>query len=449
MTRRSPRTQSDGDPSAANVHWVVARPVAQFAIIGLAAVAIVGLATATASRRVGQREAISDARTTTLVKAQGLVEPVVTDTLASADPAAVAAVGAVVEHQVVDSSLVRVKIWTQAGKIVYSNDHRLEGTTYPLAADDLDALRSGLIKAGVSDLSRPENRDERPFGKLLEVYLPIRSPNGQRLLFEAYYRYAAVSASGRRIWSSFAPVSLGALVVLELLQIPLAWSLAKRLRQRQREREVLLHRALEASGVERRRIASDLHDGVVQDLVGVAFNLAGAARDADLPPGPAGVLESAATSVRSSITALRSTLVDIYPPDLAEHGLRAALADLAGDASSDDRAVTSEVSGLPDELPPAVTALLYRAAREALRNVGSHAGATTAAVRAGADRSKIWLEVSDDGSGFDPGILEARAADGHLGLKGLEGVVRDAGGSFSVDSQPGRGTTVRVEVPVG
>lgn len=249
MTRRSPRTQSDGDPSAANVHWVVARPVAQFAIIGLAAVAIVGLATATASRRVGQREAISDARTTTLVKAQGLVEPVVTDTLASADPAAVAAVGAVVEHQVVDSSLVRVKIWTQAGKIVYSNDHRLEGTTYPLAADDLDALRSGLIKAGVSDLSRPENRDERPFGKLLEVYLPIRSPNGQRLLFEAYYRYAAVSASGRRIWSSFAPVSLGALVVLELLQIPLAWSLAKRLRQRQREREVLLHRALEASGV--------------------------------------------------------------------------------------------------------------------------------------------------------------------------------------------------------
>lgn len=428
---------------------MVARPVAQFAIIGLVAVAIVGLATATASRRVGQREAISDARTTTLVKAQGLVEPVVTDSLALGDPAAVAAVGTVVEREVIDNSLVRVKIWTAAGKIVYSNDHRLEGATYRLAADDLAALNNGLIKADVSDLTQPENRDEREFGKLLEVYMPIRSPNGQRLLFEAYYRYSAVSASGRRIWSSFAPVSVGALVILELLQIPLAWSLARRLRQRQREREALLHRALEASDVERRRIATDLHDGVVQDLAGVAFNLAGAARDVDTPRGAVGVLEDAATSVRSSITALRSTLVDIYPPGLAEHGLRSALDELAAEVSNDDLAVTMRVEHLPEPLPPAVAALLYRAAREALRNVSLHAGASNAAVSAGADRSKVWVEVSDDGAGFDAQILDARAAEGHLGLKGLDGVVRDAGGRLQVVSQPGRGTTIRVEVPVG
>ena len=87
-----------------------------------------------------------------------------------------------------------------------------------------------------------------------------------------------MSSSGRRIWRSFAPISLGALLVLELVQIPLAWSLARRLQQRQREREGLLQQALAASDMERRRIASDLHDGVVQDLVGVAFTFGGAAR---------------------------------------------------------------------------------------------------------------------------------------------------------------------------
>jgi two-component system NarL family sensor kinase len=427
---------------------VVAWPVAQFAAIGLAGVVIVGLATAAASRRVGQREAITDARTTTLVKAQGLVEPVVTDGLATQDPAAVAAVAQVVEHDVVNASLVRVKIWTEAGTIVYSDDHRLQGLTYPLPDDELGALRGGLIKADVSDLTRPENRYERQFNKLLEVYLPIRSPSGQRLLFEAYYPYSAVSASGQRIWASFAPIALGSLVVLELFQIPLAWSLAIRLRQRQREREALLQRALDASDVERRRIASDLHDGVVQDLAGVAFNLAGAARDSHVPPKAAELLDGAADLVRSSITALRSTLVEIYPPDLAEHGLRVALDDLAGDASTNGLAVTVDASQLPERLSAPMAGLVYRAARESLRNVTLHAAASTAMVRAGGDAAAVWVEVADDGRGFNPDILGARAAEGHLGLKGLEGVVRDAGGALEIRSQPGAGTTVRMEVPI-
>ena len=68
--------------------------------------------------------------------------------------------------------------------------------------------------------------------------------------------------------------------MLELVQIPLACSLARRLQLRQREREALLQRALDASEVERRQIASDLHDGVVQDLAGVAYSLSASARPA-------------------------------------------------------------------------------------------------------------------------------------------------------------------------
>jgi signal transduction histidine kinase len=427
---------------------VVARPVVQFALIGLAAVLIVGLATATASRRIGQREAITDARTTTLVKAQGLVEPAITVGLPNADPAAVKAISDVVESGVIDGSLVRVKIWRADGRIVYSNEPRLIGATYKLGEDEIHGLQSGLIKAEVSDLAKPENRYERQFKKLLEVYLPIRVPDGSRLLFEAYYRYDAVSASGRRIWSSFAPVALGSLVVLELLQIPLAWSLARRLRQRQRERELLLRRALEASDVERRRIASDLHDGVVQDLAGVAFKLAAAARSGDegAPSDP--VIDEAAESLRSSITALRSTLVEIYPPDLADEGLTSALTNLVQDCSSDELVVTLEAQEGGRTLPGAVAALLYRAAREALRNVQRHAGATRATVRSGLSGGSAWVEVTDDGAGFDVAILDGRAAEGHMGLKGLDGVVGDAGGRVEVVSRPGTGTTVRVEMPV-
>lgn len=357
------------------------------------------------------------------------------------------AVDHVVRHGVLDQSLVRVKIWRADGTIVYSDQPRLIGSRYQLDAENIESLRSGLINAAVSDLSQPENRYERTYGKLLEVYLPVRAPDGSRLLFEAYFRYAAVSASGRRIWSSFAPVTVGALVVLALVQIPLAWSLARRLRQRQQERELLLRRSLEASDVERRRIASDLHDGVVQDLAGVALQLAAAADDPDRQFGRA-VMTDAAGSLRQSISSLRSTLVEIYPPDLADAGLAAALADLVQDSAGDDLSVSLQTRDIAKGLSAPASALLYRAAREGLRNVQYHAQASSALVTAGQRKGRAWVEVVDNGVGFDPAILDVKAADGHLGLRGLDGLVRDAGGTVAIDSSPGSGTTLRVEVPI-
>jgi signal transduction histidine kinase len=430
--------------------------VAQFAAAGLAAVLIVGLGTAAASRRVGQREAISDARSATLLKAQSVVEPAVTDGLAARDPEAVDAIAAVVSSQVLDRSIVRVKIWRADGTIVYSDVRALEGSRYRLGEEEVAALESGLIEAEVSDLTRPENRYERDFGKLLEVYLPIRTPDGERLLFEAYFRYDAVTHEGGKIWRSFAPISIGSLLILEIVQIPLAWSLAVRLRQRQREREALLQRAVEASDIERRRIATDLHDGVVQDLVGVSFELAGAAREGGMPPPAAALLDQASDSIRANITSLRSMLLDIYPPDLAATGLGPALEDLAADASSEALHVAVDAAALPDSLPLPVSQLLYRAAREGVRNVTAHAHATQASIEAGArdaapggrGRTTAWVSVTDDGVGFEPEAAEARADEGHLGLRGLRGVVQDVGGTFRVDTAPGHGTTMHVEVPV-
>jgi signal transduction histidine kinase len=419
-----------------------------FALAGALAVALVAYATNIASRRVGEREAIVDARTATLVTAQGLVEPAVENGLLSAQPAAVRRVASVIEHDVRDDSLVRVKIWTRDGRIVYSDEPRLEGSTYRLGVDEVAALDQGRIEAEVSDLSKPENRFERSHDKLLEVYLPIRAPNSERLLFEAYYDYSRVSASARRIWRSFAPISFGALVALELVQLPLAYSLARRLRQRQRDRETLLQRALDASDVERRRIANDLHDGVAQDLAGVAFALAGAGRRDDLDPNVAGLLEQSASDVRASIRSLRSLMVDIYPPNLIEEGLTSALTDLLATAEGRGLATALDAERLHEPLPEPVARLLYRSAQEALRNTLAHARATQVRVEVESNAVHATLVLADDGVGFVPDDTNPGVAEGHFGLSGLRALCADAGGEVHIESAPGAGTTVRVEVPL-
>jgi signal transduction histidine kinase len=314
---------------------------------------------------------------------------------------------------------------------------------YELGEDELAALDEDQVEAELSDLQRPENRYERQFGKLLEVYLPIQTPDGTKVLFEAYFRYETVEASGRRIWQSFAPVTLGALVVLQLVQIPLAWSLARRLRQRQLEREVLLNRAIQSSDRERRRIAQDLHDGVVQDLAGVSYALAAASRRDE--PATSEELELAGDRVRASIEALRTLLVEIYPPDLAEEGLGAALADLVGRSRASGLTTELDTSALVGDVPPAAAALVYRTVQEALRNVVAHAEATTVRVRAWSTATGAGAEVVDDGRGLAP--TSAPADDGHLGLEVLAGLAADAGATFRVDSSPGSGTTVHLDVP--
>ena len=326
--------------------------------------------------------------------------------------------------------LVRVKIWDADGQIIYSDAAELIGETYPLGEDEQDALRTGRIEAEVSDLAEPENRLERAEEKLLEVYLPVGGTGSDALLFEAYYRYDVVAASGSQLWRSFAPISLGGLVVLALIQLPLAWSLARRLRDRLREREALTWRALEASEGERRQIASDLHDGVVQELTGIAYVLSATARQ---PTVAAADLEPMATSVRDRVRSLRSLVVDLTPAQ--RRGTRTALGV--------GRTGTSDVERQPRRdrrVGPArrrsvtgAARILYRVALEGLRNVSRHARQP---LRSCASHTLVdtRLEVTDNGRGFDPSTLSARAAEGHLGLRALRGVVTDAGGSLETIS---------------
>ena len=421
--------------------------MAGFSLAGVLAVVAVGFGLVVASRRVGEREAIASARAQTVQAAREIVEPSVTNGLSSGDPTVVLAIDDLVRRFIISEDVVRVKVWRADGNIVYSNEPRLIGETFPMGDDEIEALENGSIAAGVSNLASPENKYELADRKLLEVYVRVQQPDGTALLFESYYRYDVVSQNGNKLIRDFAPVSLGALAALQLVQIPLAWSLARRLRERQLEREGLLESALDSSSAERRRIASDLHDGVVQDLAGVALVLSGAALQPGMPQAALTALEESASEVRETIGSLRTLLVEIYPPNLFEEGLESALDDLASRAGN--RGVDVEVTAPEaNQLPKTPTALIYRAAQEGLRNVVSHSRAKNAWVTLSQTSTSAVLEVRDNGVGFDDSRLEAAFTEGHLGIRALSGLASDAGGTLKVSSMPAGGTCLRLEVPL-
>jgi two-component system, NarL family, sensor kinase len=421
-----------------------ARAVVQFAVTGTLALLLLGFLAVTLLRNTGKSEAIRDARQTTRLAGEGVVAPAITPALERGDPRAIAAMDSLLRRSVLREPVVRVKIWDPSGKIIYSDKHALIGTRYKLGADEVKALRNRSDDAEVSDLSRPENRYERPAGKLLEVYLGIRTPRARPLLFESYQRYSSISASGTRLWKRFLPALIGALVLLELAQIPLAWSLARRLQRGQREREALLRRAIDASEQERRRIARDLHDGAVQNLAGVSYGLAAAAEELPTDSRAREAVDEGAEQTRRTVRELRTLLVDIYPPTLQRAGLQAALSDLL--SGLDDNGCRAQLRVEPGDLrlPPETEALLFRAAQESVRNVRAHAEADRIDVSVVQTNGQVALEVADNGRGFDP----SARPEGHFGLRMLADLARDAGAKFDVDSAPGKGTKVRLAAEV-
>ncbi|MDP1849622.1 MAG: histidine kinase [Solirubrobacteraceae bacterium] len=427
--------------------------VARFMLGSLAAIAVIVVGAFFALRDVAIDEAIGDTRDRVgaearLVEAAGLRNGIV-----RGDPAALRHLDDLVTAQVIDDSIVRVKLWTRDGRILYSDEPALIGDRYALGTEERELFDTGGAEAELSDLAEPENRYERPQGKLLEAHTPIRTPDGTQLLFEIYQRFSSVNASSARLLTALAPPLIGGIIVLVLFQLPLAWTMARRLQRGHREREALLTSAVEASTQERRRIAADLHDGVVQDLAGVAFGLAPLAADAQRrgDAAAAGALREATATLRQGVRDLRTLLVEIHPPNLESAGLQVALSDLLSPLEAAGIETSLEVEDLPRDRDPRAMehdTLVYRVAREAIRNAQAHAAPRAVSVAVTrAQPAGTRLVVSDDGAGFDAAAREQRGAEGHLGLTLLEALVTQAHGTLDVRSAPGTGTTVRLELP--
>lgn len=417
------------------------RAVATFAATGAIAVVLVAVLAGLWVRDTARKEAVRDARTATTASARMWVSPALAG-ITSQDPNAVRRV---LDRGAPDipkgDRLIRRKLWAADGTIVWSDEPRLEGQRYSIGDEELAVLRGNGTQADISDVTAPENRYERGNGEVLEVYTSVTAGDGTQYLYEEYLRQQEVQASGQQILIHFMPAMLVALLLLWAVQVPLARSMVRRLDERRREREQLLRQAVASSDLERMRIARDLHDGVVQQIAGTSIALhAQAASVIDEPT--AELLKTASSDLRNALSGLRSLVVEIYPPNLAELGLQQAIDDLLDAVRA--QKVAARLAARVDVRPsPDEEALVFRVAQEAIRNIEKHARAANVAVTLDSTAAGVLMQIVDDGRGFD---TTKPAPDGHLGVQLISDLVAAAGGTLRIESQAGAGTTVTLEL---
>jgi signal transduction histidine kinase len=227
--------------------------------------------------------------------------------------------------------------------------------------------------------------------------------------------------------------AVGAAASLALMNERLEAELRAKVDELRRSRERMLRIGLE----ERRRLERDLHDGAQQRLVSMALNIRLARAKLNEDPLAADqLLASAGHELDSALAELRELARGIHPAVLTDRGLGTALETLANRAP-----VPVELAELPEErLPEAVELAAYFVVAEALTNVAKYAHASHATVEMTRENGRLVVEVADDGiGGADP--------DSGTGLRGLADRIAVLEGRLEIDSERGKGTTVRARIP--
>ncbi|HEY7141321.1 MAG TPA: PAS domain S-box protein [Methylomirabilota bacterium] len=223
--------------------------------------------------------------------------------------------------------------------------------------------------------------------------------------------------------------------------------------ERRRHAEVrarLLEQVTVAQEEEQRRLARELHDETGQSLTSLLVGLRTLSEAPSLSAAREQVAELRRVAART-LDEVRRLARGLRPGVLDELGLVPAVDQLALDHAQ-MRSLPVEVSAVGfglERLPPAVEASLYRIIQEALTNAAKHSSARTASVVLQRRREVVQAIVSDDGCGFDvEGMLRTPAARAHLGLHGMRERAALLGGTVTIESTPGEGTTIYVRVPV-
>ena len=206
---------------------------------------------------------------------------------------------------------------------------------------------------------------------------------------------------------------------------------------------------IRAEDRERARIGRELHDSIAQALAALTYQLTAAEKDARDPTmaGRIRAIRVLAGQVLDEVDVLSHT---VHPRVLNDLGLLAGLRHLARTVGDPQHTVEVVVSqGSEDAfcgLGMETAAVLYRVAQEALQNARRHANARSSTIVLGASGNDISMQVVDDGVGFD--VAEAKARRPGMGLFTMSERVGLVHGEFAIDSAPGRGTKVRVRIPV-
>lgn len=388
-------------------------------------------------------------------------------------PERIAPLEQLLSNSAFSKQVVQFKVWGRRGLVLYSTNPAQVGRRFEVS-DDLRNAWRGQVSADITLLDKPENLDDpKTWGRLLESYIPIRQRGSDQIVLvgEFYTRTDELEASIRmarlRSWGVVGAVTLA--TYLLLLGIVRRGSntirqqqaaLSEQLDQNRRMAERVRRAASRTAALNERflrRLSSDLHDGPAQELSFALLRTdAVAARLGQLEPsardGLGRELEAVEGSLKRALDEMRSITADLRLPELdrlsPDETVRRAVRE-------HQRRTGSEVAlefgnNLPPQAPLPVKIALFRLTQEALSNAARHAGARGQRVGLRAEGGLLELSVADSGPGFawDDGTGSALAQEGHLGIVGMRERVESLGGSFGIETAPGRGTRVVAQLPL-
>jgi signal transduction histidine kinase len=362
---------------------------------------------------------------------------------ANGDPARLADLNRAIADRKSAGFLKLVTIWGADGRVIFADDASQIGRQLPPPPEVTAAITEGTQSAEFE--SQPEASNQTYDGNgpgFVEVYVPLTLPDGTRVAFEAYYDYPRAAADADRLFRQFLPLVL-ALLLLLIIQLPVA-ALVRRVRRRRAQPDA----AFSGTGKDRIQVAANLHDGPIQDIAGVGYALGAVALS--VPEQGQPMMRQAQQSLQRAQQSLRRLMVDLYPLDLNSALLPGAITSLAGPLRQHGIDVRTTFTPLPPLAQDLVHAL-YQGAHEALANVAEHAHATRVDVDLAMDNDRpgvsfAQLRIADNGIGFDPDHTDPDT-EGHDGLRVLDHRLTELGGSLTLTSRLGQGTTVLIELP--
>lgn len=411
-------------------HHVVRHALVRFAMWSAVALLVLVAGTVITASRMARAEALEEYGARAERLARVFASPLVDESARRGEVGKERRIERLLDQALLGGSLERVSLWAQDGTVLWSDQASTIGREHRVPAGVDDRLGTTFNVAEITD---PDQFGLETFDdeELLAVYAGSVDDRGVPLVFEVLWSTAPIERREAALLTGMLPIAIGSLVLLQLAVLPLALTLARRVQRSEIVRARMTAHALEASELERRRVAQELHDGVVQDLAGVSFSLRSVGVGlADTAEG----VKARATLTRmkqvllADIKALRTMMIDLYPPDLEQTGLKHAVISQAKRQQGQGVAVEVAVGDGPCSVELARVA--YRVVREGLVNVVKHSSATRAVVQVETLQGELVVRVADNGRG----VTADRSHDGHLGLRLLDEAVRDCGGSLELST---------------
>lgn len=220
------------------------------------------------------------------------------------------------------------------------------------------------------------------------------------------------------------------------------------------QKEQLLHHLVDkiitAQEDERKRLASDLHDGIIQSLIAIWYRLQRITSDTYTVPAELNHEMVNLTDVLGEqIQDIRRILYDLRPIILDNYGLVPAIQSHAGKIQEQNGIrINLSIKGEELRFTPQIEITLFRIIQEALNNVVKHSGATMVDIEFAADERKVQMSIRDNGTGLKEGKIDLPRSDGGLGLVSIQERALLLNGTCSIESWPGQGTMIRITMPV-